>query len=154
LTPADAVTRRLLREALDRRRREVAALLAAGVPGREAGVARGDPGAAFSGGRAPAQEIGVPDPEETLRRFMVAAWPAARDRGGDPGARAAFLDLLARLEPQARSDDLRFLDAWNNAFETIAAWPRDLQRAAGTVAILRAYAALLEHHLRRLANGP
>jgi hypothetical protein len=82
------------------------------------------------------------DPEETLRLVMVRLWPAAR-RTRSPNDVQAWTDALQTLTAAARGDDLRFLDAWNVAWE-------ELPRVGADRALIAApYAALLEHHLER-----
>src|SRR5262245_6919341 len=60
------------------------------------------------------------DAEETLRLVMVRLWPRTRSGGGIEDWLALF-DGLGRLRAAALTEDLRFLDAWNNAFEAFAA---------------------------------
>lgn len=59
----------------------------------------------------------------------------------------AFLRLLASLEGAARTDDLRFLDAWNIAYEALAHGSGQTVDLDG---FLHAYMDLLAHHLERL----
>jgi len=88
--------------------------------------------------------------EEDLRRLMVAALPRLRDRSVLDDDRALVFSLLASLEAPARSEDLRFLDAWNNACEILLAWPPDQLDRDDARGALQAYASLLETHIRRL----
>ena len=138
-----APIRRLLIQAIDARRRVVAALID-GTPGPEPA------GAAERSSAGPA----AADDEETLRRFMVVAWPAAGRDPLDPKARSAFFTLLARLETPAMRDDLRFLDAWNNAFELMTDWPAAARDRDETRAAIRIYARILDHQAGRLAGVP
>jgi len=138
-----APIRRLLLQAIEERRRAVAALIA-GAPG---------PGPAGPAGPAPARP-GSADDEETLRRFMVLAWPAAGRTPQDERVRTEFFGLLARLEAPAMRDDLRFLDAWNNAFETVMTWPAAIRAGDQARAAFRTYARILDHHAARVAGDP
>src|SRR4051812_36378827 len=96
--------RRFVAGALRDRRNEVASALA--EPPRHTGA-----------GQVPVAGDGG---EEELRVFMVRLWPAAR---GDSSAeeRERLLGAALGLETGAR-DDLRFLDAWNNAYEALVDW--------------------------------
>jgi hypothetical protein len=90
-------------------------------------------------GRRPAVPAGAPRPvgaadEERLRLTMVRLLGA-----GDPDALVTALEALR--EP-ARSDDLRFLDAWNAVYEALAG-------TAAAERMLDAYAALLHEHAER-----
>jgi hypothetical protein len=120
--------RRLLREALGARLAEVRALIAQAPV-----VAPPPPPAA--------------DPEEVLRVVMVRLWPAAEARSAGPGERAHVAAALLWLADAARGEDLRFLDAWNNVYETARRrrWPEP--ELAG---LLPSYAAALEAHVARL----
>ena len=57
------------------------------------------------------------DPEESLRVFMVRLTPRVARRTATPEDRSQFVEKLAELWQPAHSADLRFLDAWNNAYE-------------------------------------
>ena len=81
---------------------------------------------------------------------MVAALPRLRDRSVLDDDRALVFSLLASLEAPARSEDLRFLDAWNNVCEVMLAWPPDQLDRDDARGALQAYASLLETHIRRL----
>ena len=109
---------RLILEALRTRAEEVRGLL---QPGAEA-----------------AHHPPAEDPEEALRIVMVRLWPAL------PEGRDDLVAALHTLEEAARSEDLRFLDAWNNAYES-------LERTAPQ-SLLATYAELLDHHIQRLAG--
>lgn len=138
--------RSLLREAIASRRREVEAILREDARGPDAGMpieARAAAGTAA---------VDRMDDEEALRRFMVNVWPAAGRATADDGAVAAFFDLLARLDAPAWGDDLRFLDAWNNAFELMLTWPGPLRAREDVRAALRSYARLLDHHAASLGG--
>jgi hypothetical protein len=125
----DAEGRRLLlREALAARLVEVRALIRQ-VPGEAAPPPPGT------------------DPEDVLRVVMVRLWPAAEARSAGPGERAHVVTALLGLAEAARGEDLRFLDAWNNVYETARRrmWPE-----AELAGLLRPYAAALEAHVARL----
>jgi hypothetical protein len=123
------------------------------VRGRHAALAGTPAGLSGPGGSAVPSPAGsvVPsnDAEETLRLVMVRLWPRARSGGGREDWLALF-DALRRLGAAALTDDRRFLDAWNNAFEAFAAadFPEALR--ADAARFLEAYAALLRTHLARL----
>jgi hypothetical protein len=120
--------RRLLREALGARLAEVRAL----IP--------------YAPGVAPPPAPAA-DPEDVLRVVMVRLWPAADAGSAGPGERAHVAAALLGLAEVARGEDLRFLDAWNNVYETARQrrWPEP--ELAG---LLPPYAAALEAHLARL----
>lgn len=131
--------RPLLQAALLRRRRELTDLLRepAGGAAREPFPGRG------SGG----------DPEEILRRVMVELRPAVMRAPLDGTARDAFLSQVVLLEEAARGADLRFLDAWNHAYEAIVSWPAPLREEGGARFTLDRYAAILGHHLAERAGA-
>lgn len=90
---------------------------------------------------SPATNSPPNDPEEVLRLLMVRLWPqVARGDAGEAQLRA-FLDHILALKAPA-AHDLRFLDAWNNAYEALGL------RAGND--FLAAYAELLQAHLARL----
>lgn len=126
---------RLLKRALEDRLAE--------VRGRHAALA-GTPAPSPAG---PAVTSG--DDEETLRLVMVRLWPRARS-GGGPEDWLALFDGLRRLGAAALTDDRRFLDAWNNAFEAFAAADCPVALRADAARFLEDYAGLLRAHLARL----
>ena len=127
---------RLLREALVTRLAEVRSRLA--EPPR-AVAARAEP-------TAP----GDLDAEELLRVFMVRLWPRLREKRETEDDRALFFEHLFALREPAAGADLRFLDAWNNAYEALVA--RGLLDADDRARrLLEEYAGLLDMHARRLA---
>jgi hypothetical protein len=98
---------------------------------------------ARSGGPEPLES----DPEECLRVLMVRLLPRLRRRDLDPAILREALRLLLGIAEAAKTEDLRYFDAFNCFWEH---WP------AGTAAdmqhqFLSAYAALLQHHLERLS---
>lgn len=93
------------------------------------------------------------DAEETLRTVMIRWWPRARSAGGEEEWRE-LLAALHRLEIPARSDDWRFLDAWNSVYEAMAAAPPPDALRSRAAVFLEAYAAILASHLARLQAGP
>lgn len=82
------------------------------------------------------------DSEESLRVFMVRLWPrVARGRATDAEV-SEFYETLRELWQPAHTTDLRFLDAWNNAYEAAGdGFPPEF---------MAAYVELLEQHGRRL----
>jgi hypothetical protein len=85
----------------------------------------------------PAEPV-ADDPEEALRALMVGVLPKAGRFASDSG-NAALMSHLRALRSAARSDDLRFLDAWNRVYESLEADADD--------AFLGEYADLLQWHI-------
>jgi hypothetical protein len=120
-------------------------MLADALEERRAAVAATAAGAAPPGDAPPAPQ----DPEEALRVLMVRTLPPARRDGAPADARAKLVADVQRLEEPAAGEDLRFLDAWNVAYETV--FPAGLPAAGDTAAsFLARYARLLDLHLCRL----
>lgn len=94
---------------------------------------------------------GEGDPEEVLRVTMVRLFPRVRDGRATPEELRDYLLGLNALSAPARGEDLRFLDAWNNAYESLAGrrWS-EAERTALLGPFLAAYASHLEAQLRRL----
>ncbi len=86
------------------------------------------------------------DVEETLRVLMVRLWPRVRSGAATAEERRALFSHLFALREYAASDDLRFLDAWNNAYEAVGAGDNDPHVAS----FRAAYAELLAAHVERL----
>ena len=139
----------LIRQALSGRLGEVRHLVHAAAPAAAARAAtpQGGPPRPEQGAAAAAS-----DPEESLRRLMVSVLPSVRDRPGPGPDRAHLFTLLSDLEGSARSEDLRFLDAWNSACEVVLTWPREELARDDARAMLLAYTSLLETHLQRLGG--
>jgi hypothetical protein len=127
---AEAARRQLLREALEGRLREVRPLV--------------------RGTQPPEAPDGAADAEEALRVTMVRLVPALRAERAGRAELEALADALEGLREPARRDDLRFLDAWNNAYEALAAHPSLVAEPAAQ-RILAPYAGVLDEHVRRLA---
>ena len=140
-TPAPGISD-LLKRALAGRLREVEEALGA--------APRAARGPAPSAERQPTER----DAEECLRRLMVSVLPRLRGRPVPDADLALVFSLLTDLEAPARSEDLRFLDAWNNVCEILLAWPRDQLNRDDARGALRAYASLLESHIQRLEGRP
>lgn len=133
-----------LAEAFRTRRNRVLALLGASTPGAVEAPVGGDAADSGTGD----------DAEEALRRLMVRTWPrAAKPWAGEDDIHALLAELRQIAAP-AR-DDLRFLDAWNNAYETVLepAWDDPARREA-LVPVLTRYARLLESWALRLEERP
>jgi hypothetical protein len=81
------------------------------------------------------------DPEEALRVLMVRLLPQA-EAASDGRSDADLVSGVRALHGAARSDDLRFLDAWNRVYES----------GQGDRAFLDDYAVLLGWHVRRLGS--
>lgn len=110
----------------------------------------------LQGAGGPDAPLGPPvepdDPEEVLRILMVRLWPRVLKGTARPEDRREFLQRVMELRDAAESDDLRFIDAWNNVYEALdrlelGGEPR-LRSAAHE--FLRSYAGLLQHHCDRL----
>lgn len=130
----DLLRRSLLRDALAHRRRETLDRLGGGAS-RE---------------RAPAEAGSTADDaEEVLRVLMVRLWPRIRKRRATPEEQVEFLRGVMGLSILARTEDWRFLDAWNHAFEAL-----DLLTGGCDAELVRqfliGYEQLLEHHLEEL----
>ena len=90
------------------------------------------------------QRASALDAEEALRVLMVRLWPLVSRRTASQDEQRQFFAMLGQLWEPALSDDLRFLDAWNNAYETAAeTFPPGL---------IAAYRQLLDAHVRRLVR--
>lgn len=82
--------------------------------------------------------------EEALRLVMVRLWPRLAAGTISSEERVRLYRFLNDLRDAARSTDLRFLDAWNNVYETV--------RDGGETRFLRNYVRLLEAHVLRIAE--
>jgi hypothetical protein len=91
------------------------------------------------------------DPEEALRLVMVRLWPAFSAARSSGAALESLAAGLHGLREAARGEDWRFLDAWNNAYESIAV-DEAIVSTAPAQALLATYAQLLDHHIQRLAR--
>jgi hypothetical protein len=91
----------------------------------------------------PLHAAAADDTEEALRVLMVRLLPRVREGVASTEELHSFLSLLASLADAARSGDLRFLDAWNSAYEALL----DGQSAVELAGFRRTYVDLLEHHL-------
>ncbi len=94
------------------------------------------------------------DAEETLRLCMVRYWP--RVVRGEAGERdvGAYLALLEGLRSAALSDDLRFLEAWNNAYEAVTGSTHAVLTKERRERFEQQYAGLLAAHIGRLDARP
>ena len=133
MPPPDADSRhRLILDALRERAAEVARLRA--------------PDSSPATDWAPAH-----DPEEALRVVMVRLWPAFSAAPSSGAALESLAAGLLGLREAARGEDWRFLDAWNNAYESIAV-DEAIVGTAPAQALLATYAQLLDDHIQRLAR--
>jgi hypothetical protein len=130
MTSDEARRRELLREALQTRRADVARLVHTAETSEVAAAT---------------------DIEEALRVTMVRLVPALRAEHAGRAELEALADPLEGLREPARGDDLRFLDAWNSAYEALVSHPPLLADPAAR-RILAAYAGLLDDQLRRLGD--
>ena len=121
----------LLALALERRLAEV------GVTGSAAGPVRSSPLEA--------------DDEEALRVLMVRLWPRVTAAAESPDELRSFFDHLAALRSAAEGGDLRFLDAFNCAYEALARRRWDDAEARGLVdGFLLDYRNLLARRLESM----
>jgi hypothetical protein len=90
------------------------------------------------------------DPEEQLRIVMVRLWPKASAEGSDADAWERLAEGVLSLALPAAGEDWRFLDSWNNAYETLAVGPQYLELPSAQ-RFLATYADLLHAHVQRLA---
>ncbi len=91
------------------------------------------------------------DGEETLRAVMVRLWPSVRKGPRTPELLATYLDALFSLASRAGGDDWRYLDAWNNAYETLTTAADESQTlGSATERFLPAYLALLTRQCERM----
>lgn len=97
---------------------------------------------------APDVRVGAAaDVEETLRVLMVRLWPKVRRGDASREQLGEFLRHLFELQDVAHGDDLRFLDAWNNAYEAL-----DVAGDSEDVSLfLVAYSRILGAHIERRA---
>jgi hypothetical protein len=122
----DSCRQRLLEEALERRLSEVRRRVASGA------AADQDVGHVAEGSGH----------EETLRVLMVRLWPRVTRGTATPEDLSNLFEHLRALSELARGDDLRFLDAWNNAYEALGISAHE--------DFLSEYAWILETQLHRL----
>jgi hypothetical protein len=97
----------------------------------------------LSPGSRPLHAAAAGDTEEALRVLMVRLMPRVQQGVASSEELDSFLSALASLADAARSGDLRFLDAWNSAYEALGHG----QAAVELDGFRRAYVDLLEHHL-------
>jgi len=127
--------RRLLAEGLTRRARDVARFT---TPGPAQNAASNQPAS---------------DREEALRIAMVRLVPAARHSGSHATEESdELLAAVLALEEAAADSDLRFLDAWNVAYETVVVGMGNARRGSRVTAFLVAYERLLSAHIQRLGD--
>ena len=89
-----------------------------------------------------ASHVRCDDPEETLRDLMVRLWPRLTRGIATPEDLSELFEHLGALSELAGGADLRFLDAWNNAYEALGTSAHD--------DFLSEYAQILEVQLDRL----
>ena len=91
------------------------------------------------------------DPEEALRRFMVICFPRVTQGKATEEDITQFFALIAELAESALTDDLRFLDAWNNAYEAIVKLKMsDPKMSVYVSPFLQCYVFILKFHLENL----
>jgi hypothetical protein len=85
---------------------------------------------------------------------MVRLVPAARRSGAHATEESdALLAAVLALEEAAADADLRYLDAWNVAYETVVAGIGNARGGPHIAAFLVAYERLLAGHIRRLGDA-
>lgn len=104
-----------------------------------------------SGGIEPASPC--EDADEALRVFMVRLWPKMKRRAIDREQREDFFRTISQTAGAAAGGDLRYIDAWNNAYEAVAGfdWPPDEKRSL-VIPFMKKYIAILERQLEKM--GP
>jgi hypothetical protein len=80
--------------------------------------------------------------EENLRVLMVRLWPRVARGTATPEDLSNLFEHLRALSELAGGGDLRFLDAWNNAYEALG--------ISAHADFLSEYAQILETQLHRL----
>lgn len=69
----------------------------------------------------PLSDLEAVGEEELLRRVMVKLWPRVKQHRATAHETAQYFDYLFALEQRLTdTGDLRFFDAWNQAFEALA----------------------------------
>ena len=122
-------------------------LIAAALARRLAEVERGGVDPASETGSTP----GAADPEEALRLAMVRLWPPVAAGGASEAELSVLVDGLLAIRTAAAGPDLRYLDAWNNGYEAVAA-NAALHGSAAARRLTSAYADLLRGQLSRLGR--
>ncbi len=93
------------------------------------------------------------DPEECLRVVMVRYYPKCESGNITSKERDEYLSLLLDLTKNALSDDLRFLDAFNNAFEVLTQNKiKDQYDLRRLNLFLNAYRLILRTQTKRLSD--
>ncbi len=87
------------------------------------------------------------DSEEKLRVVMVRLFPKVQQGKASADDAASYCEQLEQLMKAALTEDWRFLDAWNNAFEVIHAQQR-LFTTEQKSNVYRQYGFLLKSHLK------
>jgi len=134
------LTQKLLREALIKRLHEVIFSL---------------PGSVTDAGQVStsSNSSGLEDSEEALRLIMVKYFPRFEKRDFSQGDIDAYFRLLSQISPACLSDDLRYLDALNNAQELLAKLELSPEiRRKFLVPFLVEYRDILIHQIKRLEN--
>jgi hypothetical protein len=97
-------------------------------------------------------DLGPPsDPEESLRLLMVRLWPAASRRDATGADWERLLRSAIELSGSAERD-LRFLDAFNNVYESLEV-ASDLPSSDLVDAFATTYSRILKLHRARLIDA-
>lgn len=88
--------------------------------------------------------------EELLRVVMVRYFPKIEKKSFTREELKTYFSMLTQLYPAALSDDLRYFDAMNNAYEAASAAGLTGDELVQT--FLSVYRAVLEYHLKRLED--
>ena len=91
------------------------------------------------------------DPEERLRLLMVKLHPKIQSGTSQPKEKDEYFSLLFKLSHVASCGDLRFLDVYNNAYETIVKnqWSSE-ENSKYVMPFLQIYGRVLRERLRRM----
>lgn len=91
------------------------------------------------------------NPEKYLKIVMIKLYPKMGSDSISEEEKSEYFDLLSKLSVMAISNDLRFLDAFNNAYELIVRkkWDsKDYHKYI--IPFLKIYKYLLSNHLNKL----
>ena len=92
--------------------------------------------------------------ETILREIMVSLLPKIKEGKEAKDERENVFELLAQIARDSLTEDWRFLDAWNNAYETIidGKWSEN-ELKHHVIPFLRYYRFILENWLQKESIG-